>query len=92
MVVDAADVECVSALEDGDLSGDGAEGVEADAAVSLELQADFMLANSAFLEQWTSNEGVRPKATVAINNGTEHTSDHYPIELRRGPLPGYQLG
>ena len=33
MVVDAADVEGVGALEDGDLSGDGAEGVEADAAV-----------------------------------------------------------
>ena len=45
------------------------------------VDIDYILANEMFLANWTKNNGPPPGATVVKTNETEHTSDHYPIQL-----------
>ena len=45
------------------------------------VRIDYILANEMFLANWTKNNGPPPGATVVKTNETEHTSDHYPIQL-----------
>ena len=45
------------------------------------------MANGAFLRKWSDlYAGASASAEVIKNNWTEHTSDHYPIQLI-GPSP-----
>ena len=51
------------------------------------VRIDYIMANEAFLSKWESlYGGSNASAEVIKNNWTEHTSDHYPIQLV-GPAP-----
>ena len=53
------------------------------------IRIDYIMVNDAFKTKWESTYDVPANAEVIKNNWTEHTSDHYPIQLI-GPSGGWE--